>query len=287
MNEKQKLNNQIQSFLNFLNTEKISPYENTPSGFISNEKLKIKQSINKSVFEHTNNNKIIDNNKTSNNTNLSELSQKTDKFLLTKDNIKEYITSEKEKIGQNPSRDNLLSYLENFNYAKNFGLKQHTVPNFEKNCDILFFESIPSQQDITNKEAISGEKRELLQKILNAVELNHIKCGYANAINWIRKDNNYSLQDLYVCHPFNAALVNYINPKIVVSLGRYPLSTFGVKFNPNKTEYNCIHFSQKILYSESLHDIINSSDENVAKLKKKVFNDFKTISKILKNEQNN
>lgn len=281
MNNKKTFNDELISFLNFIKSENIEIYNENSTGFINDTKI-----VNTNV-QNNKNNDFVENNIKSNKKQNQSNQSNSNISIISKDNIKQYIHNEKEKIGENPTIKDILNYLSEFEYAKNMGLENFTIPTIEQNCDILFFESLPSQNDINEKQSISGEKRELLNKILASVELSRLKYSYANSINWIRNDNNYTLQDLYVCHPFNVALINLINPKIVISLGRMPLKTFGIKYKPNTIQYNSAHFSQKILYSESLHDILNCNKNNVIKLKKKVFNDFKKISAIFNDEKDN
>lgn len=176
----------------------------------------------------------------------------------------------------NDLKDKILS-LKDF-YNKNHD--QIIFSDGSKNSKIMIIGDAPGVKDEINQKPFSGEAGELLDKMLNAINIDRSKVYLTNIINFRLADNKKpSAEDIQRFKPLIYEHINIINPKVIFLLGSIVLEVLSnknfsiseargnwIKLNINNNTIDCLpSFHPSFLLQQPTQK--KSSWEDLKKLK--------------------
>ena len=157
----------------------------------------------------------------------------TKKSLIQKnDTINRDNSMPNERIDKIKSIEELKSYMANFQGCELYKSSTNMVfsDGNPKSKIMLIGEAPGHDEDIQGKPFV-GRSGKLLDKMLEAIELNREKVYIANIIPW-RPPNNRrpTEEEIEICLPFIKKHIELINPKVLMLLGS--TATFALLKNP-------------------------------------------------------
>ena len=151
--------------------------------------------------------------------NTEKLAKKS--LIQKNDTINRDISMPKDRIDKIKSIEELKSYMANFKGCELYKSSTNMVfsDGNPKSKIMLIGEAPGHDEDIQGKPFV-GRSGKLLDKMLEAIELNREKVYIANIIPW-RPPNNRrpTEEEIEICLPFIKKHIELINPKVLMLLG--------------------------------------------------------------------
>ena len=211
--------------------------------------------------------------------------------ILYGDEIFRSDDSIKDKVIKN--HDSISQRLQNYELSIKNCLKckiSSTRSNFifgagDPDADLLIVGESPSKEDDQNGTLLSGNRGKLLKKILSAIGrdktngvyiLNILKC-------WIPNNRDPLTSEINKCEPYLIKQMNFIQPKLIVALGKTVGKILLKKDIDFETMRNKTHHYHDTTLRVTYHPaaLINNPS-----LKNSAWNDFKWIRDYINGNMN-
>jgi DNA polymerase len=125
--------------------------------------------------------------------------------------------------------DNLIKTVLETEYFTEKRKSANNTIVFKGNTEakILIVNDLPSEMDDLNNDIFFGESGELLKKMFKAINIDETSMAIINSFFWRLAGGRSPLkEELHICKPFVEKIISIVQPKMIVFMGNYSVSTF-------------------------------------------------------------
>jgi DNA polymerase len=145
-----------------------------------------------------------------------------------------------------------------------------TVPGEgSNNADLMFIGEAPGWYEDQQGRPFVGPAGQFLDKLLTLINLNRSQVYIANVIKCRPQGNRDPLPvEIQNCHPYLIRQIEIIQPRIIITLGRYSMSMFfpgksiskihGTAIKQDNTIYYAMYHPAAALHQQSLRQTIET-----------------------------
>lgn len=127
----------------------------------------------------------------------------------------------KKMVDQADNIDSLIQKIAEFNHPLRSDATNVVLPNIATNPNnLLIITDIPSTEDDLSGRILSGPAGEMLDKMLSAIKMSRKEVSIIPLIFWRTPGGRTpTREELDLVRPFTDKIINFLNPKIIVTLG--------------------------------------------------------------------
>jgi len=132
--------------------------------------------------------------------------------------------------------ENLIRMICEFNHPLRAAATKVVLPNIAKNPNgLVIITDVPSADDDSSGNVLSGSAGDLLDKMLAAIGMNRDIVSIIPIIFWRTPGGRTPTEnELSLARPFVKRLIGFLNPRMILTLGATPaLDIAGVKLSSN------------------------------------------------------